>query len=100
MSKTYVVYILSSLSRRLYIGITSDLRKRLWQHRNGEIPGFTCRYRITRLVHFEETPDALSAIAREKQLKGWSRQKKLSLIESGNAGWLDLAGDWFDRPAG
>jgi putative endonuclease len=98
MPKTYFVYILSSLSRRLYIGITSDLRRRLWQHRTGSIPGFTSRYRINRLVHFEETSDAHAAIAREKQLKGWSREKKVGLIESGNAGWLDLAGDWVERP--
>jgi putative endonuclease len=89
----YTVYILASLSRRLYIGITNDLSNRLAQHRTGKIPGFTQRYQITRLVHFEQTSDVRNAIAREKQLKGWSREKKLRLIESGNAGWLDLAPD-------
>jgi putative endonuclease len=87
----YTVYVLASLSRRLYIGVTNDLANRLAQHRSGSIPGFTQRYRITRLVHFEQTTNVLSAIARERELKGWSREKKLQLIESSNAGWLDLA---------
>jgi putative endonuclease len=90
-SRNYTVYILASRSRRLYIGITNDLSHRLCQHRIGLVPGFTKRYHITRLVHFEQTTDVQSAIAREKQLKGWSREKKLRLIESRNAGWLDLA---------
>jgi putative endonuclease len=96
----YTVYILASLSRRLYIGITNDLAYRLGQHRAGNIPGFTQRYHITRLVHFEQTSNVQCAIAREKQLKGWSREKKLRLIESRNAGWLDLAPDVIPSEAG
>jgi len=89
--RTYSVYILASLSRRLYIGVTNELSHRIPQHRAGRADAFTAQYRITRLVYFEQTPNARAAIAREKQLKGWRRQKKVALIESVNAGWLDLA---------
>ena len=69
--------------------------RRLCQHRTGAIPGFSSRYRTTRLVYFEQTPEARAAFAREKQIKGWTRAKKIALIESTNAGWEDLARDWF-----
>ncbi|NJM49776.1 MAG: GIY-YIG nuclease family protein [Sphingomonadales bacterium] len=89
------VYILASQKRgTLYIGVTSDLAQRIWQHRNGETHGFTARYRVYRLVHaefFEMMPDA---IAREKQLKRWHRQWKINLIEESNPDWRDLAVDW------
>jgi putative endonuclease len=91
------VYILASHSRVLYTGLTRDLVRRVHQHRLGEIPGFTSQYRVTRLVYFEETSEARRAIARERQIKGWSRHKKVQLIESTNAGWLDLAEDWFPK---
>jgi putative endonuclease len=94
--RLYFVYILASRSRRLYIGVTNDLHRRVWQHRTGHIGGFTSAYRINSLVHFEITPDVRSAIEREKELKGWRREKKLALIEEQNAGWHDLATDWFD----
>ena len=84
------VYILASLSRRLYIGVTSDLPKRLAQHRTGVASDFPQRYRINRLVHYEVFERITDAIAREKQLKGWRREKKLVLIEKSNAGWIDL----------
>jgi putative endonuclease len=61
------------------------------------VPGFTQRYHVNRLVYFEDTPSALSAFGRERQIKGWSREKKLQLIESKNAGWVDLAVDWFPK---
>jgi putative endonuclease len=95
--KTHSVYILASLSRRLYIGRTSDLLRRVWQHRREAIDGFTRRYRIHRLVYYEQTPNARAAIERERELKGWARTRKIELIESCNAGWLDLAADWFPR---
>ena len=79
----------------LYTGVTRDLLRRVHQHRLGLIPGFTSLYHINRLVYFEETPSARSAFEREHQIKAWSRQKKIALIESTNAGWLDLAVDWF-----
>ena len=94
--KTFHVYILASRSRVLYIGVTSDLMARLHQHRTHAVPGFTTRYRVTRLVHLEETGDAHAAIAREKQLKGWRRSKKIALIEAENPSWEDLAAGWFD----
>jgi len=88
---SYTVYILASLNRRLYIGVTNDLERRILEHRSGRAGAFTARYRITRLVHFEQTTDVRAAIAREKELKRWSRARKVALIESGNAGWVDLA---------
>ena len=86
------VYILaSSTYGTLYIGVTSDLIARLWQHRSGEVEGFTGRYGVHRLVRFEQFADMTSAIAREKQLKRWHRQWKINLIESDNPDWHDLA---------
>ena len=93
----YYVYIMASHSRVLYIGVTSDLRRRVYQHKEGLLPGFTSKYRITRLVFYEETPNSRAAVVRERQIKGWAREKKLLLIESRNAGWLDLAADWFAK---
>ena len=93
--RLYYVYILASDSRRTYIGVTNDLRRRVWQHRNKRVVGFTADYNITSLVHFETTPDVRSAISREKELKGWRREKKVALIERENLGWRDLAADWF-----
>ena len=78
------IYIMASRSRTLYIGVTSDLRHRVWQHKNGTHPGFTSQYRITRLVYYEEFVLMQNAIAREKQLKRWSRSKKLWLIAMKN----------------
>jgi putative endonuclease len=96
MARTFTVYILASLSRRLYTGVTGDLLARIQQHRTAMLPSFATRYRITRLVYFEQTLNVRAAIDRESQIKGWSRQKKIELIESSNAGWLDLAHDWFE----
>lgn len=100
MPKTFFVYILASLSRRLYTGVTTDLPRRVWEHRTGAIPGFTQRYRIHRLVYFESTQNGRSAMEREKQIKGWGREKRINLIEQQNAGWLDLGADWFGPDAG
>ena len=96
----FFVYILASRSRVLYTGVTRDLLRRVYQHRNAEVPGFSRKYRVNRLVYFEETSSATSAFERERQIKGWSREKKLRLIESVNAGWLDLAVDWFPQTNG
>ncbi len=93
--RTYHVYILASHSRRLYVGVTSDLRRRVAEHRSGALPGHTRRYRITQLVHFEAWTDARAAIAREKQLKRWPRERKFRLIEARNLAWRDLAADLF-----
>jgi putative endonuclease len=92
------VYILASQSRVLYTGVTRDLIRRVYQHRSGTVPGFTRRYQVNRLVYYEETSSARVAFDREHQIKGWSREKKLRLIESVNAQWVDLAIDWFPKP--
>src|SRR5712692_8368114 len=91
MNRTYCVYILASRSRNLYTGVTGNLERRLIEHREGLVPGFTTRYRIFRLVHFETFGDIRDAIAREKEIKGWRREKKIRLIEHDNPTWGDLA---------
>ena len=100
MNREPCIYILASdRNGTIYIGVTSDLVKRLYQHRSGEVPGFTSRYGITKLVRFELFGDMLSAIAREKQLKNWRREWKLNLIERDNPDWDDLAlGLGFEPP--
>ena len=95
-SHTYFVYIVASRTRRIYIGVTSDLIRRIWKHRAKSIPGFTATYNISSLVFYETTTDVQSAISREKQLKGWRREKKISLIEKHNPDWRDLAKEWFE----
>jgi putative endonuclease len=93
--KTYFVYILASRSRNLYTGITNHLERRVYQHKKGEIPGFTTRYRIHRLVYFETLGSVNAAIAREKQIKAWTRAKRVALVEKHNPTWDDLATDWY-----
>jgi putative endonuclease len=88
--RRYTVYMLASSSRRLYVGVTSNLPRRLLQHRFGKGSRFAARYGITRLVYVEEAPTAPAAIARETQLKGWRREKKVRLIEGMNPDWEDL----------
>jgi putative endonuclease len=78
----------------LYVGVTNDLQRRVWEHRNRLFPGFTSRYAIDRLVYAEETSDVTAAIQREKEIKRWRRNKKEALIESTNPGWRDLSLDW------
>ena len=92
MERQPCVYILASQVRgTLYIGVTSDLVKRLWQHREGMIDGFTAKYEVHRLVYYELLGDMEQAILREKQLKNWHRQWKINLIERDNPHWYDLA---------
>lgn len=98
MATTMYVYMMASASRVLYIGVTNDLRRRVFAHKSGEIPGFTRRYKVNRLVYFESTPNAAAAISREKELKAWRREKKLKLVETANPEWLDLAADSFPGP--
>jgi putative endonuclease len=91
------VYIMASRgSGTLYIGVTTDLRTRIWQHRTGACEGFTKRYRVNRLVYFEPFHGISAAIDREKAIKGWTRQRKISLLEAANPAWVDLAAGWFD----
>ncbi len=97
MIRAYWVYILASRSRVLYTGVTNDLARRVHEHKQGLIPGFTQQYRVTRLVYFEQFGDIGDAIAREKQIKGWVRARKLKLIEERNSAWADLAQNWFEQ---
>jgi putative endonuclease len=94
--KHYYVYIMTNRSRMLYTGVTNDLERRVYEHRHKLISGFTSRYNITCLVYFEETGDVLTAIEREKQIKGWLRAKKIALIESMNPEWKDLSEGWYE----
>ena len=89
--KTYAVCIMASESGVLYIGITNDLEDRVFQHKRKGGPGFTARYNVQKLVYFELFRDVRAAIAREKELKGWLRKKKVALIESVNPQWRDLS---------
>ena len=90
----FYVYILSSKSRRIYIGVTNNLERHVWEHKNKLTDGFTKKYKIDRLVYFEQTDDVISAISREKQIKGWLKSKKINLIESTNPTWEDLSESW------
>src|SRR5437899_7930400 len=89
--RVYCVYIMASRSRVLYTGVTNDLARRVNEHKQGLTPGFTSRYRITRLVYFEEFADVRDAIAREKQIKAWTRARRIRLVEGRNPSWQDLA---------
>jgi putative endonuclease len=88
---SYYVYILANKSKTLYIGVTNDLIRRLYEHKNKLIEGFTRKYNISRLVHYEEFKNIDDAIKREKQLKNWHRQWKINLIETANKNWEDLS---------
>ncbi len=99
--KQYFVYILASKKNgTLYIGVTSDLLGRVWQHKNKVVDGFTKKYDVNYLVYYEQTEDVWSALAREKQLKNWKRQWKIELIEKENPGWVDLYDDMIGMDPG
>ena len=91
---SYYVYIMTNRSGTLYVGVTNNLIRRVYEHKNKLVDGFTKKYNINRLVYFEETSDVNSAIAREKQIKGWIRKKKIELIEKNNPKFRDLSEDW------
>ena len=95
--KSYFVYIMSSQRRVLYIGVTSKLERRVFQHKAHFFAGFTAKYNVSNLVYFESYSNVYRAIGREKELKGWLRQKKLSLIESTNPNWKDLSYGWYQK---
>ena len=91
LTKAYYVYILTNYTKKvLYTGVTNDLIRRVYEHRNHLVKGFTNKYNVTKLVYFEATDDIEGAIAREKQIKAGSRQKKINLINSLNPNWNDL----------
>jgi putative endonuclease len=97
MTRQYYVYIMASISRVLYVGVTNDLYRRVAEHKAGTLEGFTKRYNVNRLVHFEATADVRVALEREKEFKRWRRSKKIALIEKQNPGWKDLSLDWDER---
>jgi putative endonuclease len=94
--KTYYVYIMTNKSRTRYTGMTNNLERRVHEHKHKLVPGFASRYNITKLVYYEEMNDVHLALAREKQIKGWLRAKKIALIESVNPEWRDLSDDWYE----
>jgi len=96
-SKTYYVYILTNQTGSLYTGMTNDLHRRLWQHRNADGSAFTSRYKVGKLLWFEETDDVSAALNREKQIKNWRRQWKIELVDSANRAWTDLAAGWYEE---
>jgi putative endonuclease len=93
--RTYYVYIVASLTRRLYIEVTNDLGRRMYEHKGKLVEGFTAQYNINRLVYYETTTDVHAAIFREKELKGWLRRRKMALVNSVNPAWKDLSADWY-----
>ena len=94
--KSYYVYILTSPGGTLYVGMTNDLERRMYEHKNKLVKGFTKKYNVHRLVYYEETGSVESAILREKQIKGWRRSRKINLIQSENPKWRDLSESWFE----
>jgi len=95
--KQYYVYIMTNSSRTLYIGVTDNLVRRVYEHKNKLVKGFTQKYNITRLVYYEITSAVQAAIQREKQIKGWLRKKKIALIEDANPKWEDLSKEWYEE---
>jgi putative endonuclease len=95
--KTYAVYILANSTRMLYIGVTNNLDRRIWEHKNKLIIGFASHYGLDSLVYFEPFSDVKAAIAREKELKGWLRRKKVALINSTNPNWTDISATHFHK---
>ena len=94
--KNYYVYIISNLNNKvLYVGVTNDLERRIYERANKQVPGFTAKYNVHKLVYFEESTDVQDAIAREKQIKKWRREKKNALIEESNPEWRDLGKEFF-----
>ena len=95
--RRYFVYIMTNPSKTLYTGLTNSIRRRVREHKEKLIPGFTSKYNITRLVYFESYEDVHKAIEREKEIKSWTRAKRVALIERKNPKWDDLSREW-DQP--
>ena len=94
--KQYYVYIMTNKSGTLYTGMTNDIRRRVSEHKQGMVEGFTKKYNISRLVYYEPFSSVRDAIAAEKRIKGWLRSKKIALIESANPDWRDLSEVWYE----
>jgi putative endonuclease len=96
--REYYVYIMTNKARTLYVGVTNNLEQRVAQHKEKLVEGFTSRYGLNELAYYASTNDVREAIAREKQIKGWIRAKKIALIEEMNPDWDDLSATWFSDP--
>ncbi|MGI6253389.1 MAG: GIY-YIG nuclease family protein [Aminivibrio sp.] len=97
MNRTYYIYLLTNIKNRvLYTGVTNNLKRRVYEHKHGLVEGFTKKYRVHKLVCYEEVNDVNAAIAREKEIKAWRREKKNALIEKENPEWNDLSAGWYD----
>ena len=94
MAKQFYVYIMANPRQKIYTGVTNDLERRVWEHKQKLVPGFTSKYDCTALVYYEVTENARAAIEREKQIKGGLRRRKLALITSANPTWRDMSADW------
>ena len=99
MERSFFVYIVSSRSGTLYIAMCNNIERRMFEHKSGEFEGFASKYHCNRLVYFERFDEVINAINREKQLKGWRREKKVALIEAMNPRWADLAEKWGAKMA-
>ncbi|NUM48842.1 MAG: GIY-YIG nuclease family protein [Anaerolineales bacterium] len=96
MNHTFYVYLLTNWNDQvMYIGMTNDLKRRVYQHKNKLVEGFTEKYNVHKLVYYEETSDVKAAIAREKEIKKWRREKKNNLVNSKNPEWKDLSEGWL-----
>ncbi len=95
--KQYYVYIMTNKSGTLYTGVTNNLERRVYEHKQKLIPGFTKKYRITKLAYFESSPDVMAAINREKEIKDWRRAKKIALVNTVNPTWEDLSAEWYEN---
>jgi putative endonuclease len=96
--REYYVYMMTNATGMLYTGVTNDLERRVYEHKNKLVKGFTSKYNLNKLVFFESTDDITAAIAREKQIKGWLRKKKVALIDAMNPKWKDLSEEWYGPP--
>ena len=95
--KSYYVYIMTNRSKTLYTGVTNNIIRRVWEHKHKLIEGFTKKYNITILAYYETTSDVKEALYREKHIKGWRRERKISLIENMNLDWIDLSDGWYEE---
>ena len=97
MGRSYFIYFLTNFTNKvLYVGVTNNLKRRLYEHKNDLVEGFTKKYRAHKLVYFEETGDVNAALSREKEIKAWRREKKNHLVNENNPEWLDLSDGWFE----
>ncbi len=95
----YFVYLLTNWNNKvMYVGVTNNLERRIYEHKNKTVKGFTEKYNVSKLVYFEETNDIASAISREKEIKKWRREKKDALAIAVNPEWKDLSDGWFEKP--